>query len=63
MMFTNTFQLPNHSSLLELPIKKDVYQQLLSNSQTTVVSRNNVYKYFQPPRPDSPWSVSAITLT
>jgi len=53
MLFTNTFELPNHSSLLEL-LLKNVYKhfQLPNHSSLPKLSfKSDVYQYFQNPKP------------
>jgi len=53
MLFTNTFELPNHSSLLEL-LLKNVYKyfQLPNHSSLPELPfKSDVYQYFWNPKP------------
>ena len=65
-MFTNTFQLPNHSSLLELPTKNDVYQYFQIPKPQYSLQKRMFKNTFNPPDqiaiPLYPWSVSSTTL-
>ena len=59
MMFTNTFQLPNHSSLLELPIKNDVYEYFQIPKAYSSLLRTMFTNTFKPPD----WRVTPIVFT
>jgi len=53
MLFANTFELPNHSSVLEL-LLENVYKyfQLPNNSSLPELPfKSDVYQYFQNPKP------------
>ena len=48
-MITNTFQLPNHSSLLELPTKNDVYEYFQIHKPYSSLLRMMFTNTFNPP--------------
>jgi len=53
MLFTNTFELPNHSSLPELLLKNvyKYFQLPIHSSLPELPFKNDVYQYFQNPKP------------